>query len=234
MKKLITLGIFLLCSVITKAQKIGGFGFVTVGLSSFSNAKLENRLQEDALLGNEFTFNSQGTNAGIRVFGLYKKILIGAGGYTATFTGGTEVGGVTLKVSGRFINVGYLVLEKPRTKVYAFTGVGGRGGSLTITRNEWIVARTISFGPSQTVRISEEVNQRGTGFELGAGVHRLFTGKNDNEVVKSGFLLGLVVKANFFPSTKWEFKTNGSSVANMGSINSFHIGITIGGGGFSN
>lgn len=224
---------FLLCSVITKAQKIGGFGFVTVGVSSLSSAKLESRLQENTLLGNEFSFNSQGTNAGIRVFGLYKRLLIGAGGYTATFTGGTEVGGVNLKVIGRFINVGYLVLGKPRTKVYAFTGVGGRGGSLTITRNEWIVARTISFGPSQTVRISEEVNQRSTGFELGVGVHR-FIGKNKSEVEKSGLLLGLVIKANFFPSNKWEFKANGSSVANMGSINSFHIGITVGGGGFSN
>ena len=234
MKISIVLVVVSLSLVITKAQKIGGFGYITVGASYLTSTQIESRLKEDALFGSGFSFKQQGTHIGARVLGCFNRFLVGGSGYRSSFIGNTDDGEANLKVLGRFFNVGYFLVSKPKTHLYAFGGFGGIGGSLVITRANEFFSKSLSFSPNQKVIMSEEISQNGVGYEFGIGVQRFISPKNSYDEVKSGFLIGVVAGANLFPSTTWEFKANGTNVTNMGNISSFYIGITIGGGGFSN
>lgn len=232
MKKIILLVTVLLAIASAKAQEIGGFGYVSVGASYITSTKIQRRLQENSLLGSDFAFNKPGTHIGVRILGVYKKFLVGGAGYSKVFTGNSEVGEVNLKVAGRFFNAGYILLSKPKTHVYGFLGIGWGNSLLRISKTNEDVMRTVSFGPNQDVSyLSQEVSQSGVGYEFGIGLHHFVIRSNDSyEEANKGLLLGLVVGANFFPSTKWVFKANETNVDNMGNISSFYIGLTIGGG----
>lgn len=237
MKKAILLITILLCLSTAKAQKIGGFGYISVGASYITSTQIQNRLQEDALFGGGFSFNQPGTHIGARVMGVFDRFLVGGAGYNSSFTGNSDSREVNLKVIGRFLNVGYFLVKKPRIQAYSFIGIGsgnsrlilplsGGGGSTNGVR---------SFGADQDIiGISPEVFQKSIGYEFGVGIQRFISLSNSYDEVQSGFLVGLVAGMNLLPSTKWEFKANETNVANMGNMSSFYIGITLGGGGFSN
>lgn len=235
MKKYLILLFTALSLVTTQAQKIGGFGYIGVGASFITSIQIQNRLQGESLYGSEFSFNEPGIHTGVRIMGAYKRFLVGGTGYNNTFTGGSERGEVNLRITGRFFNLGYLLINKPKTKGYAFLGVGSGSSRLRTSINDmgW---QDIGFGPNQNISdlLSPEVLQKSIGYEFGAGVYRLINKKSTAGKINSGFLVGLVAGFNLFPSTTWVFQYNGTEVENMGNISSVYFGITIGGGGFSN
>lgn len=236
MKRIVVLVAVVLSIVSGSAQKIGGFGHISIGATGLIGKQIQNRLQEQSLFGSGFSFNQPGTHIGARVLGVFDRVIIGGSGYSNTFSGNSTERDVTLKIIGRFVNMGYMLIYKPKIQVYGFVGVGSGSSSLRLLQiNDGSVGRKMSFGANQDViGLDPEVSQSGIGYEFGVGVQRFIAVSNSYDEVKSGFLVGLVAGANLFPSTNWEFNLNGSNVANMGRTSSFYIGITIGGGGFSN
>lgn len=206
----------------------GGFGYFVAGVSGTANTKIQTRLQSATLLGNGFSFNTPGLHFGGRGYGVFGKFLMGGGGYGSSFSGTTNAGEAKLSVGGGFFNVGYFIVQKPTTYLYAFGGFGGGGGSLKVINNSQL---TMSFDQNQNVPSGEnrKISQGGFGFELGVGFNKMVIG-SISESGGSGFMVGLIAGINFFPSDDWEFEATKTNVTNMGNMSSFYIGLTIGGG----
>lgn len=234
MRKLLLLFFTVLSLVTIKAQKIGGFGYITLGGAFITSSQIQNRLQEETLFSSDFSFNQPGFHIGVRLIGVYEKLLLGGSGYSNTFTGNSSLGEVNLKAVSRFFNVGCFIVSKPKTKVYTLVGFGSGNSRLRATTAEASMRR-VSFGDNQNVSVlSPEVLQKSIAYEFCIGIQRfIIKNTNDYDENNSGFLLGFVAGANLFPSTSWKFKTNETIVANMGNMSSFYIGVTIGGGGFN-
>lgn len=232
MKKVLFSLLLALSITAVSAQSSGGFGYFQAGVAGNTNTQLESRLQGATLLGNGFTFSTPGISIGGRGLAVFGNFLMGGGGYGSTFTGSTNAGEASLRIGGGFFDVGYFLMKKPRTHLYAFVGFGGGGGSLKVTNNS---ALTMSFAQNQVIASNEnrEINQGGLGFEFGVALNQFVIG-NTNDDGSGGFMVGLIAGANFFPSSEWEFEANETNVTSMGNMGSFYIGITIGGGGFSN
>lgn len=232
MKRVLLLFLVTLSISAVNAQAGGGFGFFEAGVAGNTNTKVQSRLQGATLLGNGFTFNSPGIHIGGRGLAVFGRFLMGGGGYANSFSGSTNTGDAKLSIGGGFFDVGYFLMKKPQTQLYAFGGFGGGGGSLKVTNNS---AQTMSFAQNQMIAANEnrEINQGGFGFEFGVGLNQFVIGGKDDSG-SGGFMVGLIAGANFFPSSEWKFEANETNVTNMGNMGSFYVGITIGGGGFSN
>lgn len=222
----------IICKPLYAQKYVGGFGFFSGGVSApFSNS-VQTKLQSPQLFGNTFKFSSPGVHYGGKGFAVLGNTLIGGGGGGSYISGSSPVGEATLSYGAGFFNVGYLIHNKEKSKVFVLGGIGGGGGSFKII-NTGITPMRLENNQEIPANENREVSTGGFGFEFVVGGHYRIIGKSTDEG-NGGLLLGLIAGVNYFPTQTWKLNTTETAVSGLKSLSNFYVGVTFGMGGGSN
>lgn len=223
----------LLVNVSAKAQQSsGGFGHFIAGVGMPFSGQVQTRMQDPAMFGSNFSFNTPGLYLGGQGLGVFNRFLMGGGGGGVSMNGSTPIGEVEYSMGAGFFNFGYILVQKGSTNLYAFGGIGGGGGNLRIKNTSDTVTMRLASNQMIPAGENRKINGGGLGFEFGIGLNR-FMMKSNDENRCSGFMLGLIAGVKLFPGQNWVFEANESKVNNLGNASSFYVGITIGGGSYN-
>jgi len=185
--------------------------FIPAGVGSFDNHQLLLGGMGHGFLGN-FVIGGSGS----AIIG--QKIKTGPYNYSLG-------GGV-----GTF-DFGYLVVNKPKLRVFPLLGVGGGGYGLQITQNNSVSAADIRTSPSREINIS----QGGfvLDFSLNLNVIPVLV-YDERDRSYGGFMTGLKVGYLYgFPSSNWRYSGGDVTGGPDFGLNMFYVKLIIGGFGYS-
>jgi hypothetical protein len=164
--------------------------------------------------------------------GIVNKLVIGGSAFGVT---GDVITTDSLKISlsggvGTF-DFGYLLVNKPKLKIYPLIGIGGSGYGLQITRNRNLSVKQILDDPANEINISHG------GFVLDLSINmNLFPVSELNEKKNSygGFMAGLKIGyAYSLPSSDFNYSGGTISGAPNFGLNMFYVKLIVGGFGYN-
>ncbi len=209
----------------------GGTGHFYFGYAHVNNEVLNQFLPStEAELGRSYTL------IGGSGYFIIKGIMIGGSGEAIQLPK-TEGDSVTLTgaVGTGFLKLGYLVIDKPRWKLFPAIGIGGGGATFNIARNQDVDFDKIN-DPLQLPSQEITLKQANWMFDFGLGVDYLIPSKKKEyeDHQSGGWLLGLRMGYIYsLQNNNWEF--NGGEINNAPEYapNIFYVKLSIGIGGFT-
>jgi len=209
----------------TLLQSGGGGGF-TIGYGFMDVSKLHDFVPAGV---NKFT-NSQFLIGGTG-HGYIGRLVMGGSGFGIQ---GDEISTDSFKYKlgggiGTF-DIGYLLLDKEKVKIYPMIGIGGGGFGLRIAQNKNVSLNEVVNNPSREINISKG------GFVFDVSVNLNFIPSltyNEQDNSYGGFMIGL--KAGYLfsmPSSNWEFSGGDVTGGPRFGLNMPYIKLILGGFGF--
>jgi hypothetical protein len=163
--------------------------------------------------------------------GMMNRFVIGGGGFGITRN---AIRNDSMKVSlgggvGTF-DLGYLVVDRAKVKLYPMLGIGGGGFGLEMTRKGDVSADHLSSNPAREINISQ--GYFAVDLSLNLALIPVLE-KNEKDGSIGGFMTGL--KAGYIyslPSSNWRFSGGDITGGPEFGMNLFYLKLIVGGFGY--
>lgn len=208
-------------------QVMGGGGFI-IGYGNMSISKFQSFIP-----GNMGSFKKDFIVIGGTGHAMMNKFVIGGTGFAII---GDAIKTDSIKASpdggvGTF-DIGYLLLDKSKIKIYPMLGIGGTGFGLQISKTRNLPISTVVDNPGQEINISH------AGFvtDISININLIpvleYDEKNDSY---GGFMTGIKIGYIYsLPSSDWSFSGGDIIGGPSFGLNMVYVKLIIGGFGIGN
>lgn len=205
----------------------GGGGGFTIGMGFMDVSKLHAFVPSGVPSFNNTHLLLGGTGHGIK-----GKLVIGGSGFGIV---GNDIRTDSFKVNvggglGTF-DIGYLLVNKDKVKLFPMIGIGGGGFGVSVAKNKSISAANASKDPGQEIKI----NAGGLVFDLSLNLNLIPVYKYDEkDKAYGGFMTGLKIGYAYgFPTSNWSYTGGDVTGGPKFGINMFYFKLIIGGFGYT-
>jgi hypothetical protein len=206
-------------------QSMGGGGF-NIGVGSMDVSKLQVFVPDLSKLSNQQILLG-GTG-----HGFINKLAIGGTG-SAIIGNGMKTSDLKVSYGGGYgtFDLGYMIINKERFKIYPLFGLGGGGYGIKISSNQDLSVNDISSNPKREIDLSVGSFVMDVSLNLNA-LPLVHYDAIDNSY--GGLMTGVRVGYVYgFPTSDWTYEGGDVNDGPNFGINMFYVKLVIGGFGYS-